>query len=78
MKREKLSAWERGALTISGDGDTLHYPSPNQKLDVFLEYAGEIRFGPCYFTLSLGDIVFRSRVFGGEVFWSEDSKYFAA
>ncbi|NJN36101.1 MAG: hypothetical protein HC794_02405 [Nitrospiraceae bacterium] len=75
MNLEKLSAWERGSLSRSGN--ELHYPSPNRKTDVYLQYAGEVRFGPAYFNLIVGGTRIRDRLFGGEIFWSNDSKYFA-
>jgi hypothetical protein len=76
MNKEKLSPWERGALSRSGN--ELHYQSPNRKIDLYLQYEGDIRFGPVYFSLIIGGVRIRNRFFGGEVFWSRDSKYFAA
>lgn len=76
MNLSKLNPWERGALSSSGH--ELHYQSPNKKYDVYLKYEGDIRMGPCYFSMIIGGSRLRNRFFGGEIYWSDDSGLFAA
>ena len=37
--------------------------------------AGEIRFGPSYFSLSIDGKALDERVFGKDMQWSQDSRY---
>ena len=76
MFKKKLTPWERGAMSRSGH--ELQYPSPNDKHNIYLTYAGDIRFGPVYFTMVINGSRMKNRYFGGEIFWSKDSEYFAA
>nr|WED68851.1 hypothetical protein PJ912_00385 [Pectobacterium colocasium] len=39
--------------------------------------AGEIRFGPPYFSLSIDGKTLDDRVFGKDMLWSPDSRYLA-
>lgn len=52
--------------------------SPNGLHNAELNYQGEIRFGPEYYTLSLDSVSVKGMTFGGELQWSEDSRYLAA
>ncbi len=47
--------------------------SPNDQHHAILTFDGEIRFGPCYFSLSINDRSFGNRIFGQCVLWSPDS-----
>lgn len=47
--------------------------SPNGCHYVKLTYAGEVRFGPCYFNLVVDDRSFGERIFGQCALWSPDS-----
>ncbi|REJ68190.1 MAG: hypothetical protein DWQ31_08650 [Planctomycetota bacterium] len=47
--------------------------SPDSRHFAILTYAGEIRFGPAYFTLSIDGRSFGERLFGHGVLWSPDS-----
>jgi hypothetical protein len=51
--------------------------SPDAKHRAVLEYSGEIRFGPAFYTLAVDHIPFGKRVFGHQLLWSPDSRYFA-
>jgi hypothetical protein len=51
--------------------------SPDEKHNAVLEYSGEIRFGPAFYTLAVDMISFRKRIFGNRFLWSPDSRYFA-
>lgn len=51
--------------------------APDQEHSAVLEYAGEIRFGPAFYTLVVDKISFGKRVFGNKFLWSPDSRYFA-
>lgn len=50
--------------------------SPDNAHRARLVVAGEIRFGPLYYHLSVDDQSFGNRVFGESYFWSADSQYF--
>jgi len=50
--------------------------SPDSQYHAFLEYSGEIRFGPAFYTLTVDRISFGKRVFGNRFLWSPDSRYF--
>lgn len=52
-------------------------PSPDLLHKAVLKHAGEIRFGPEYYSLTLDNISFGERVFGKSYLWSPDSRYFA-
>ena len=47
--------------------------SPDGNHHATLTFAGEIRFGPCYFTLQMDHRNFGERLFGQCVLWSPDS-----
>jgi len=51
--------------------------SPENEHRAILEYAGEVRFGPVYYLLTVDEISFRERIFGGSYLWSPDSRFFA-
>jgi hypothetical protein len=51
--------------------------SPNNSHKAILKLAGEIRFGPRYYSLCIDDMSFGKRIFGDAYLWSHDSKYFA-
>jgi len=51
--------------------------SPDGRHKAVLEIAGDIRFGPPYFSLKVDDRSFRKRVFGDACLWSGDSSFFA-
>jgi hypothetical protein len=51
--------------------------SPDNQHSAFLDYSGEIRFGPAFYTLKVDTISFGKRVFGNRFLWSPDSRYFA-
>ncbi|MEQ9891907.1 hypothetical protein [Pectobacterium aroidearum] len=52
-------------------------PSFDRQHTAMLIYAGEIRFGPPYFSLSIDGNALEGRVFGKELLWSPDSRYLA-
>jgi hypothetical protein len=52
--------------------------SPNGTHTATLHYSGEIRFGPEYHELSIDDHLFKGRLFGSALAWSQDSRYLAA
>ena len=47
--------------------------SPDGNHSAQLTFAGEIRFGPCYFSLRLDDRELDERLFGRGILWSPDS-----
>jgi hypothetical protein len=51
--------------------------SPDNRHSAFLEYSGEIRFGPAFYTLVVDKLSFGRQVFGNKFLWSPDSRYFA-
>jgi hypothetical protein len=51
--------------------------SPDNQHHAFLQYLGEIRFGPAFYTLQIDTISFGKRVFGNKFLWSPDSRYVA-
>jgi|ERR671918_290710 hypothetical protein len=51
--------------------------SPDNKHNAVLEYLNEIRFGPPYYSLMIGEVPFGERIFGGSYLWSPDSRFFA-
>jgi len=51
--------------------------SPDGKHNAALEYSGEVRFGPVFYTLAVDRISFESRAFGNKFLWSPDSRFFA-
>ena len=53
-------------------------PSPDGQMNVQYRFAGEIRFGPAYYTLRIDSLEFGQRLFGERGLWSPDSRYFAA
>ncbi|MEQ9842863.1 hypothetical protein [Pectobacterium brasiliense] len=52
-------------------------PSFDRQHTAMLIYAGEIRFGPPYFSLSIDGKALDDRVFGKDMLWSPDSRYLA-
>ena len=57
--------------------DPLVISSPDQTKTAILTLAGEIRFGPPYFSLVVENYRFPERFFGNAWLWSPDSRYFA-
>ena len=53
------------------------FASPDGKSIASLQYEGEIRFGPAYYSLSLNGVKLLGRSFGLCALWSDDSKYIA-
>src|SRR5512145_2309689 len=51
--------------------------APDISHKAVLDYASEIRFGPAYYYLKVGDISFGGRVFGNACLWSPDSRFFS-
>jgi len=51
--------------------------SPDGGHVVHLEFEGEIRFGPVYFSITLDGRSLRPRIFGNSILWSPDSRYVA-
>jgi len=51
--------------------------SPNGSHKANLLYMGEIRFGPAYYSLTIGELSFMNRVFGRSCLWSPDSRFCA-
>jgi hypothetical protein len=47
--------------------------SPDGRHEAELSYAGEIPFGPAYFTLRINSRTFANRTFGHGALWSPDS-----
>ncbi|MDH4099980.1 MAG: hypothetical protein OEV28_05340 [Nitrospirota bacterium] len=43
-----------------------------------LDYAGEIPFGPAYYSLIVDGTKIKDRIFGDRVTWSDNSRYLAA
>ncbi|WP_052572413.1 hypothetical protein [Holophaga foetida] len=52
--------------------------SPNGQFHANLTFAGEIRFGPIYYTLNINGRELAKRIFGDPLLWSPDSKLLAA
>jgi hypothetical protein len=57
--------------------DSLKFRSPDGAHIACLEYAGEIRFGPAYYSLKVDSTTIAGKAFGREAVWSEDSRYLA-
>lgn len=57
--------------------DPLVISSPDQAKTASLTLAGEIRFGPPYYSLVVENYRFLERIFGDACLWSPDSRYFA-
>lgn len=51
--------------------------SPDRQHTASFFYAGDIRFGPSYFSLSVDDHSFDQRIFGDVYLWSPSSALFA-
>lgn len=51
--------------------------SPDQQHQAEFRFAGEIRFGPSYFSLTVDGYALVGRVFGDKALWSPDSRYLA-
>ncbi|GMW01702.1 MAG: hypothetical protein AMXMBFR84_28390 [Candidatus Hydrogenedentota bacterium] len=51
--------------------------SPDGARKAALAIAGEIRFGPAYYCLTLGNTRFVGRIFGSGAVWSGDSRFLA-
>ena len=56
---------------------SLSFISPDGKRGAFFKYAGEVRFGPEYYTLVLDEKIVAGDVFFRGALWSEDSRYLA-
>ncbi|MFJ5379104.1 hypothetical protein ACIPSX_17325 [Pectobacterium sp. CHL-2024] len=52
-------------------------PSLDRQHTAMLIYAGEVRFGPSYFSLSIDGKALDNRVFGKDMLWSPDLRYLA-
>ena len=52
-------------------------PSHDGAHCIEIEFADEIRFGPCYYSLTVDGMVLLGRNFGGAGIWSDDSRFFA-
>ena len=57
--------------------DPVTIPSPDGILTAILNYLGEIRFGPPYYSLAIDKRILNGRYFGASYLWSPDSRYFA-
>jgi hypothetical protein len=62
---------------IMHDSLNISTPSPNAQHTAHLVAAGEIRFGPLYFSLSVGEHAFGDRIFGDAHLWSRSSRLLA-
>jgi hypothetical protein len=62
------------ALLVS---DTLRVPSPDEMHVAELQIAGEVRFGPHYYSLRIDGDELGERVFGEACLWSPDSRFLA-
>jgi hypothetical protein len=51
--------------------------SPDGSHAVHIEFEGEIRFGPTYFSISVDGRSLRPRIFGNAILWSPDSRFVA-
>lgn len=58
--------------------DDIVKKSPDGLYTATLSYDSEIRFGPAYYSLRLGQMDLKGMVFGKEMEWSPDSRYLAA
>lgn len=56
---------------------TKRFSSPDGRHELVLENVGEVRFGPPYFSASIGGRQLGSRLFGDAVKWSDDSQLVA-
>jgi hypothetical protein len=52
-------------------------PSPDQRHTAHFSLGGEIRFGPPYYALRVGDYSFGERIFGAPHLWSTSSPLIA-
>ena len=59
------------------DAFNINTPSPNAQHTAHLALAGEIRFGPWYYALSVDDYSFGQRIFGDAHLWSRSSSFLA-
>ena len=59
------------------DSLNIHSPSPDAQHTAHLLVAGEIRFGPLYFSLAVDDFSFGERIFGDAHLWSPASNVLA-
>lgn len=59
------------------DSLNIHSPSPDAQHTAHFLVAGEIRFGPLYFSLSVDDSSFGERIFGDKHLWSPASNMLA-
>ncbi|MBI2207484.1 MAG: hypothetical protein HYU41_26940 [Candidatus Rokubacteria bacterium] len=57
---------------------SLEVTSPDGRHHARLSLAGEIRFGPVYYRLTIDDVELTDRIFGDSLRWSEDSRLLAA
>jgi hypothetical protein len=58
--------------------DPIRIPSPDSGHEATLALAGEVRFGPQWFSLTIDGHSFGPRAFGEAAIWSPDSRYLAA
>lgn len=59
------------------DSFNIMSPSPDTRHTAHFVAAGEIRFGPLYFALSVGGYTFAERIFGDAHLWSSSSHLLA-
>jgi hypothetical protein len=59
------------------DSFNIDTPSPDAQHTAHLVLAGEIRFGPCYYSLSVDGYSFGQRIFGDAHLWSPTSGFLA-
>src|SRR3954463_7003497 len=67
---------DRGDLSMR-DAFNTDVPSPNAQHTARFIVAGEIRFGPLYYSLSVDDYSFGQRIFGDVQLWSRSSDFLA-
>ncbi|WP_025606697.1 hypothetical protein [Pontibacter actiniarum] len=53
------------------------YKSPDGKHKIELLFAGEIRFGPEYYSVAVNGQTIKERIFGRPYKWDSESKYLA-
>lgn len=60
---------------IGIEGRTFVYPSPDGAHTVALTTIGHVRWGPTFHRLEVDDRQFKDLIVGGEVLWSDDSRF---
>src|SRR5690242_13841824 len=59
------------------DSFNIASPSPDAQHTAQLAVAGEIRFGPLYYSLTVNGYSFGQRIFGDAHLWSRSSRFLA-